>query len=94
MVITISLITLAYSAFAANPIIQLILKGMQCGATALIVNVAIDLLSKQIKKGLLLPLMIIAGTFTANFFFDVNIMLLVLIDGLIGLIFMRSHKFD
>jgi chromate transporter len=38
--------------------------------------------------------MIIAGTFTANFFFDVNIMLLVLIDGLIGLIFMRSHKFD
>lgn len=92
--ITLTAISFAYEAFASNPYIQMILKGMQCGATALIVNVAIDLLAKQIKKGLLLPLMIIAGTFTANFFFDVNIMLLVLIDGLIGLIFMRSHKFD
>jgi chromate transporter len=67
---------------------------MQWGATALIVKVAIDLLQKQIKKKLLLPLAIIAGTFIANFFFDVNIMLLVIIDGSIGLLFLRGQKYS
>lgn len=66
------------------------LKGMQCGATALIVNVAIDFLQKQWRKKLLWPLAIIVGTFVANFFFGVNIMLLVVIDGLLGLVFLRG----
>ena len=92
--ITLSAISYFYDLFAANPYIQLILKGMQCGATALIVNVAIDLVGKQVRKKLLLPILIIAVTFAANLFFDVNIMLLVLIDGLIGLLCMRDKKYN
>ena len=61
---------------------------------ALIINVAIDLLKKQWKKRLLLPLLIIIATFIANLVFDVNIMLLVVIDGLIGLLLMREAKFN
>jgi chromate transporter len=38
-------------------------------------------------------LAIIAGTFVANFFFDVNIMLLVVIDGILGLLFLRSAEY-
>jgi len=48
--ITLSAISCAYSWFASNPYVRYALKGMQCGATALIVNVAIDLLQKQVKK--------------------------------------------
>ena len=92
--ITISLISLAYDAVAHNPYIELVLKRMHCGATALIVNVAIDLVRKQLKKKLILPLAIIVITFIANFFFDVNIMALVLIDGLVGLILMREKKYS
>ena len=92
--ITLSLISVAYDAFAANPYIKLLLKGMQCGATALIVSVAFDLLSKQLKKRLLLPFIILLGTFSANLFFNVNIMLLVLIDGLLGLFFLRDQKYN
>jgi len=92
--ITLSAISCAYSWFASNLYVRYALKGMQCGATALIVNVAIDLLQKQLKKKLLLPLAIIAGTFIANFFFDVNIMLLVIIDGIIGLLFLRGQKYS
>ena len=92
--ITLSAISYFYDLFTANPYIQLILKGMQCGATALIVNVAIDLVGKQVRKKLLLPILIIAVTFAANLFFDVNIMLLVLIDGLIGLLCMRDKKYN
>jgi chromate transporter len=44
-------------------------------------------------KKLLWPLAIIVGTFVANFFFGVNIMLLVVIDGLLGLVFLRGAAY-
>ena len=92
--ITLSLIIFAYDWFASNQYVRYALKGMQCGATALIVNVSIDLLRKQIKNKLILPIAIIIGTFVANYFFDVNIMLLVLLDGILGLLFMRDAKYN
>ena len=73
---------------------QLALKGMQCGATALILKVAIDLFIKQMKTRLLLPMAIVIATFVANVFFDVNIMLLVIIDGIIGLVLMQDRKYS
>ena len=91
--VTLSVISCAYDWFATNPYVRYALKGMQCGATALIVNVAIDLLQKQWRKKLLWPLTIIVGTFVANFFFGVNIMLLVVIDGLLGLVFLRGAAY-
>lgn len=91
--VTLSVISCAYDWFATNPYVRYALKGMQCGATALIVNVAIDLLQKQWRKKLLWPLAIIVGTFVTNFFFDVNIMLLVVIDGLLGLVFLRGAAY-
>ena len=72
-----------YDLIAQNEYVKLLLKGMQCGATALLLNVAIDLLKKQFEKKLFLPIIIILATFAANLFFDVNIMLLVAIDGAI-----------
>ena len=67
---------------------------MQCGATALIVNVAVDLVYKQCKKKLALPLAILVGTFAANFFFGVNLMLLVVIDGILGLLLLCGPEYD
>ena len=92
--ITLSIISYCYDFFIHNLYIKMILRGMQCGATALIVNVGIDLLIKQGKKRLLLPLAIIVATFIANLCFDVNIMVLIIIDGIIGFAFMRDKKYD
>ena len=92
--ITLSIISYCYDFFIQNLYIKMILRGMQCGATALIVNVGIDLLIKQGKKRLLLPLAIIVATFIANLCFDVNIMVLIIIDGIIGFAFMRDKKYD
>ena len=92
--ITLSIISYCYDFFIQNLHIKMILRGMQCGATALIVNVGIDLLIKQGKKKLLLPIAIIVATFIANLFFDVNIMALIVIDGIIGFAFMRDKKYD
>ena len=44
-----------YDAFAHNYYVQILLRGMQCGATALILDVGINLLQKELKKKLLLP---------------------------------------
>ena len=92
--ITLSVIAQAYEAFASSPIVRLALKGMQCGATALIVNVAVDLVVKQCKKKLLIPLLILAGTFVANFFFGVNLMFLIVADGLLRLFWLRAPEYN
>lgn len=92
--ITLTIISYCYDFFIQNEYIKMILRGMQCGATALIVNVGIDLVIKQCKKKLLLPLAIIVATFIANLCFDVNIMALIIIDGIIGFAFMRAAKYD
>jgi len=47
-----------------------------------------------VKKRLLLPLLLLGGTFAANLLFDINIMLLVLIDGLFGLLFLRDSRYN
>ena len=91
--ITLSIISYAYDAFANNQYIQLMLKGMQCGATAIIINVAIDLLKKEWKKKLALPLAIIVGTFVANYFFHVNLMYAVVVDAIIGFFLLRDKKY-
>lgn len=92
--IIISIVASFYDIIAKNENVQLVLKGMQCGATALLLNVAIDLLIKQCKKKLVIPIVVIIGTFTANLFFNVNIMLLVAIDGVIGFFLMRDKKYS
>lgn len=92
--ITLSIISYCYDFFIQNAYIRMVLKGMQCGATALIVNVGIDLLVKQCKKKLVLPLLIIAATFIGSIWFQLNIMALVIVDGMIGLLFMRAVKYN
>ena len=87
--ITLSIIAQAYEAYAASPIVRLVLKGMQCGATALIVSVAGDLVLKQCRQGLSLSLLILVGTFIANFCLGVNLMLLIVIDAIVGFLFLR-----
>ncbi len=90
----IMLVASFYDVVAQNEQVKLILKGMQCGATALLLNVVIVLIKKQFQKKLLLPIVIILGTFAANIFFDMNIMILVAIDGIIGLFLLRDKKYS
>jgi len=92
--IMLSLISVAYDCFATNMYVKYALKGMQCGATAIIINVVGDLLDKQIRKKLYLPMLIIIGTFAARFMLGISLMYLLLIDGIVGLIFMQDKKYN
>lgn len=92
--ITMTIIAFFYDMFAHNQYIQLLLKGMQCGATAIIINVVFNLIKKLVKKQLLLPILIFLGTMAAVLAFDVNLMYCVLADAIIGLALLRDAKYN
>lgn len=92
--IFLTIISIFYDMFASNHYIQMVLKGMQCGATAIIINVVIGLLEKQLKKKLLLPILIIVGTFIANYFCGISLMYCILIDAIIGALALRDPKYN
>ena len=71
--ITLTVVSYFYDAFSTNPYVRMFLKGMQCGVTAILLDVVLGLLMKQIRKKLALPLLIMAGTFVASYFFHVNL---------------------
>lgn len=92
--ITLTAISYCYAAFSTNPYVKMVLKGMQCGVAALILNVVLDLALKQAKKKLVLPMLIMAGSFIGSYFFHVNIMYIILVDALVGLLLMRDAKYN
>ncbi len=92
--ITITIIAFFYDLFAHNYYVQMILKGMQCGATAVIIDVGLNLVRKLFKKKLLIPILIALGTFIASLCFNVNPMYCVLVDAIIGLMLLRDPKYN
>ena len=49
---------------------------------------------KELKKKLAIPLLIIVGTFVANYFFDVNLMYAILVDAMLGFMLLRDEKYS
>ena len=92
--ITLTIISYFYDAVASNPYVRMFLKGMQCGVTAILIKVVFDLVVKQVKKKLALPLIVMAGTFIAAVVFKINIMQIIAVDAIVGLFLMRDPQYD
>lgn len=81
-----SVISLFYAAFASNVYVAPVLKGMQAGVAAVILDVVCGLGQNVIKEKSVLSLGILAAAFIATFVFDVNVVYIILAAGLIGLL--------
>ena len=92
--ITLTVISYFYDAVATNPYVRMFLKGMQCGVTAILINVVLDLVVKQVKKKLALPLIIMAGAFIAAVVFKINIMQIIAVVAVIGFLLMRDPQYN
>ena len=92
--ITLTIISFFYDAVASNPYVRMFLKGMQCGVTAILIKVVVDLVVKQVKKKLVLPLIIMAGSLIAAAVFKINIMQIIAVDAVIGLFLMRDPQYN
>lgn len=90
--IILSVISMFYTAFRNNIVVNVVLKGMQAGVAAVIADVVINMGSNVIKGEKALPIILMAGAFVAAYFFKINVMYIILICGAVGAIKTCSSK--
>lgn len=84
--IILSVVSLFYVSFKENIIINALLKGMQAGVAAVIINVVIDLGKNVIKEKCFIPIATMISAFVAVFFLEINVIFIIIICVLIGII--------
>lgn len=82
--VILSVISFFYTAFASNIYVALVLNGMQAGVAAVIMDVVCDLGNNVVKEKSPLGIGIMAVSFAAVFLFNVNVIYIILIAGVIG----------
>ena len=94
--ITLSIISIFYTAFRDNIVVNAVLKGMQAGVAAVIADVVLNLGSNVLKQKDIVSMIIMVGAFIATFFFKINVMYIVLVCGCMGAakILIQMKKFQ
>ncbi len=82
--ITLSVISLFYTAFRDSAAVSAVLNAMQAAVAAVIADVVITMGVGVVKSKSVLSIFIMVATFIATYFFGINIMLIILICGVLG----------
>lgn len=82
--IILSVISFFYAAFATNPYVALVLRGMQAGVAAVILDVVCGLGTGVVKERSILSIVLMVAAFVATFVFDVNVIYIILAAALVG----------
>lgn len=82
--IIISIISLFYTAFRDNTYVSALLKGMQSGVAAVIIDVVFKMAGDIINNKKVISILMMVGAFIATFFFNVNVAYIILVCGTIG----------
>ena len=81
-----SVISLFYQAFAENRYAALVLRGMQCGVAAVILDVSVSLAINVIGTRQAVHMAVMAAAFVAAFFFGVNVIWIILCAAAAGIL--------
>lgn len=84
-----SIISMFYEAFRSNIVISAILKGMEAGVAATIVDLVIDMSKDVFKENNLLLSLLVPFSFISSFFFNVNVLVIIIIGVIIS--FTQAH---
>lgn len=84
--VILSVISVFYNAFATNRYIALLLKGMQAGVVAVILDVVFDLGGKVLKTRSWVYIALMVAAFVANTVFDVNVVVVILAAAVFGVV--------
>lgn len=82
--IILSIVSIFYTAFRENIVVNSVLKGMQAGVAAVIADVVINMASSISKEREIISIVVMMGAFIATYFFKVNVMYIILVCGIIG----------
>ena len=84
--IILTIISFFYDAFKSSLLVKALLKGMQAGVAAVIIDVVLGMGTNIMKGKKLLSILMMVGAFIAAFIFDVNVIYIILVCGVIGAI--------
>ena len=84
--VILSVISLFYAAFATNIYVALVLKGMQAGVAAVILDVVCGLGGNVLQTRSPLYILLMVGAFVANFVFNVNVIVVILAAAAFGVV--------
>lgn len=80
----ISIISLFYQAFRDNMYVSMAMTGMLAGVTAVIFDVVYTMTKNIFQKKRILPVLVLAGSFIATYFFKVNIVWIIFVCAIVG----------
>jgi chromate transporter len=84
-IIIMSVIGLIYDLFINNPVVAAVLKGMQAAVAALLAEAVFNLSKSVIMEKKLFAYIILGAAFTAAFFFDINVAVIIMVCAGLGL---------
>ena len=82
--VILSVISLFYVQFRSNRMVALVLKGMQAGVAAVMINVTITMCLNVLKDKRLSSMLMLVAAAVAAVVFKVDIIVLIIISGIIG----------
>lgn len=82
--IIISIISFFYQQFRDNAFVNMAMAGMLAGVAAVICDVVINLVKTIVQLKRVLPILVLIGSFVSVRFYNVNIMIVILVCGMIG----------
>ena len=82
--IIISLVSFCYTRIRDNVFVNMIMTGMLAGVGAVICDVVLTMGKSILKQKRVLPLLMLAASFAAVRFWNVNIVLIILVCGAVG----------
>ena len=80
----ITIISYFYQNFRDNAFIDALMLGMQIGVVAVILNVVYNMAKDVFQTKDMINVLILLGAFVAGFIFEVNVILIILVAGVLG----------
>lgn len=82
--IILTVISYFYTAFRDNLTIQALMRGMQAGVAAVIIDVVYTMAKSVVQERNVLPIFMMAAAFVAVSFFKVNAVVIIILAGVVG----------
>lgn len=82
--VIITVISLFYAAFRDNPVVSMVMAGMQAGVAAVICDVVISMGRSVLTPFRWQPLVVMLCAFAATWFFGINVIWIILVCGVLG----------
>ena len=89
-----SVISVAYASFRDNLLVQSVLRGIQAGVAAVIMDVVYVLTRDLVKEKKVISILLFLFSFIAVYFLKINTIYIILLSGVMGYLLFTDRKED